>query len=790
MVMPGRKSAEKSWRAWWVWLGVLLTSAWLLRGIHVAGGAGGAGGVGAHDVRGFVSDLVMAWLWLGLGSWAFRRFGFGLFLALVWTAVQVANYEHLTALGALPRLVNIHYLWDPTFFHGSVLPVLFAPRTWGLFLLTAGAAWAAFRLGHGRLGGSLGGCGWTPWLVTAGLLLTATLWPLSPALPGWRQANALELGLREISSDVVRAVKGSSERSVDPRIGAELPADDTAADLSGRLRMPRAEGKNVLLILVESLGGGAFPSLLEAQGLDHIPGLLPRTDELFRSGWMYSNFISMQRQTQRGTYALLCGRAPRLAGGLSKMTELIKQRGEEVLDCLPERLRRAGYQTAYLQAAHLPFSLKDQFMPKAGFERILGERWFTEAHIWGKWGVDDKTFFEGALQTVEQMSAEPRPFFLTLLNVGTHHPYAVPEDFEAPFDKHSFPWSMSYLDGQLVEFLGDLKGRGLLENTVVILTSDEAVGLDRGQGDFSQMVDQAWGFLGVLTPDGSSGWVAEPYAQSDLPLSVLDLLGVVPGLPEDGDELPYSGRSLFRQYERPRTLAFGNVFLNRIAGVGLDGRLYGCKVDASECAKWRVPSNQLFSDLRVEEPIGDGELGFLFRHVKSSDRLHRSETQHGFGSRAGGAQPIAYEFGLIRRKTISSSDAFLAERPWIFDGQRYTVSPRSLVEVDVQVTVSSSPGQGPIRVRQELIVADGPMLHEEEASLSDGQSIRFHFVYRVGEDPLRRFECRFGVVDPGQGDWEMVFDRARLRITPLADHESEPPAGASALAESALKRGG
>ncbi len=725
----------------------------------------------------------MAWLWLVLGAWAFRKFWLGLSAALLWTAIQVAAYEHLTALGALPRLANIHYLWDPMFFRGSVMPTLSAPATLGMLGLTAVAAWIAYRLNRGRLTAG----GWAPWIIGVALAIVLGLWPISEHAPGWRQANAVELGLRELGGGLVGA-GGTSETTVDPRIGAELPPDDTGPDLSGRLLLPRAEGKNVLLILVESLGGGAFPSLLESQGLDE-PGLLPQTDALFRRGWVYSNFISMQRQTQRGTYALLCGRAPRLAGGLSKMTELIKQRGEEVLDCLPERLRRAGYQTAYLQAAHLPFSLKDQFMPKAGFERILGERWFTDAHIWGKWGVDDRTFFEGALQTVEEMDAEPQPYFLTLLNVGTHHPYAVPEDHESSHEKHSFPWSMSYLDGQLVDFLGQLRDRGLLDDTVVVLTSDEAVGLDRGQGDAAQMLDQAWGFLGVLTPDGSSGWVTEPYAQSDLPLSLLDLLGVASDLPDDGDSLPFSGRSAFREYSKPRTLAFGNVFLNRVAGVGLDGRLYGCKVDASECTKWRVPAGKLFSDERSEEPIADGELGFLFRHVQSSDRLPRSSRSQGFGSRSNGAKPIAYEFGLARLTSISSSDAFLSERPWIFDGQRYTVPPRSLVEVDVQVKLTGSSPDG-IRARQELMVADGPVLFGEEASLIDGQSVRFHAVYRVGEEPLRRFECRFGVVDRGKGSWKLTFERARLRITPLVGEQGAGSADGVLVSGSASVRGG
>ena len=184
----GRGSASKALRPWWVWLGALLTSAWLLRTLH------GLGGAGAHDLRGYGSDLAMAWLWLVLGAWAFRRFFLGLLVALVWAAIQVAGYEHLTALGALPRLTNIHYLWDPTFFRGSVVPTLLAPATLGMLGLTTIASWIAYRLNRGRLAA----LGWTPWIVAAILVIGLGLWPISERAPGWRQANALELGLREL----------------------------------------------------------------------------------------------------------------------------------------------------------------------------------------------------------------------------------------------------------------------------------------------------------------------------------------------------------------------------------------------------------------------------------------------------------------------------------------------------------------------------------------------------------------------------------------------------------------
>ena len=47
---------------------------------------------------------------------------------------------------------------------------------------------------------------------------------------------------------------------------------------------------------------------------------MPRLDDLARGNLSFTHFFTLQRKTNRGVYALLCGDLPNLAGGLPKMS--------------------------------------------------------------------------------------------------------------------------------------------------------------------------------------------------------------------------------------------------------------------------------------------------------------------------------------------------------------------------------------------------------------------------------------------------------------------------------------
>jgi arylsulfatase A-like enzyme len=165
-----------------------------------------------------------------------------------------------------------------------------------------------------------------------------------------------------------------------------------------------------------------------------------------------------------------------------------------------------------------------------------------------------------------------RPFFAFLNYFDAHAPYVPPQGWEGRFGirpkpprDYEFLFSImgidsssllkrdivlardcyddciAFLDEQLGRLLDQLRRQGLLDNTVVIITSDhgEAFGdhghFGHGPGLYLEEIGVP---LVILSPGAPAGRVVEtPVSLRDLPATVVDLLGLSAGS-------PFPGRSL------------------------------------------------------------------------------------------------------------------------------------------------------------------------------------------------------------------------------------------------------
>lgn len=321
-----------------------------------------------------------------------------------------------------------------------------------------------------------------------------------------------------------------------------------ASDLTGASLLPETrKAKNVLIIAMEGMTG-----LYLKQARDHIivdgdkpPILLSKLSTFAEQGMVTPDYITHSHQTIRGLYSILCADFDKLTIGAPKAVE-IQNSPDRASRCLPAQLRENGYSTHFLQGAGLAFMGKDRIMPFIGFDQAHGNEWFTKPrHLKFGWGVDDKTFFEGSLSYIDKLQRESRrqpnkPWMLTMLTVGTHQPYAVPEKMVAKYASRKEA-SVAYLDGAVTEFLASLKRRGVLKDTLVIITSDESHG--------SEVADwvSSWGLNIIVAPEAKTLPKINPgkFAAYDISASVLDYLNIHTDTP---------GRSLFRQYEAPREM--------------------------------------------------------------------------------------------------------------------------------------------------------------------------------------------------------------------------------------------
>ena len=683
------------------------------------------------DLRGVLADAAASLIFAGALAALSRWSGFarwvGALLTVVWSLVHFANYEHIRELGSVVDFTYAGYVLDEAFLRGSVLapthPVLLVTTTAVAALLAAVALGAHRRYPV-----------WPPTLAGIALLVLLALLPKSAAAATWRQVDLVSEQIRRFSRP--SASGGAGERAATAQLATR--------DLSGSMIIaaePRA--RNVLLVILEGVSGAYLPSLREPHGFSS-PITMPRLDRIARRGLSYSNFIATQRQTNRGEYAILCGEYPKLLSAEAKMTE---RAGTGPIDCLPTAMREAGFSTTYLQAAPLPFMMKDQFMVQAGFDRVLGDDWFTTAHNRNHWGVDDRTFLDSGADLVLELDRAPEPWFLTLLTVGTHHRYNVPPDFECDAEPGSAAWAFSYLDLAVGEFVARLDQAGVLDDTLVLITSDESQASEEGASDARNLLTHGWGFLIALLPSAESELVDQVFAQPDIPISVLDSLGL------DSRRPNWTGRSVFRRYDKGRDVYWGNTYLGIVAGLSPELDLTICTEDFADCRVAQTEPGELLRPLGPLRPATTEETARLERAARNSLAMHAEETEHRRVTLISGNHPVIRTSG----------------QQYVFGGQFLTLPAGSDTVVELVVTLKGRSGW--VDFAHNFLVGLRPR-HVWSDRLEVGETLELRYTVGTGSI-LEMVECRLWITDFEGEDLTLEFQKATLDITTLP--ASSPP---------------
>lgn len=472
----------------------------------------------------------------------------------VWSILQSCNVELVLAVGRMPSVADIVYLVDPTMIHNSLEGGGLAHPGYLLALLITGALAVALRLLAGPLAPQPG--------------LRAICWLLILLSPLHVAARQLDLAAdpwRQFAIFHKLAAEGISQLwHADDDTKAQAWANLHVAglnqlDLAGRRLMERGQAKNVLLVVMEGISGADIDQVREAAGYTWDERPMPRLSALAMEyqAMHTPDFVVHNHQTIRGLYSLLCGDYPKLDGSTPKATELLALKGKSGT-CLPAQLASHGFSTNFLQAAGLAFMSKDKAMPRMGFQTTQGRESITgpqDQLI--AWGWDDKAFFAGALTKINTLRRHRQPWFLTLLTVGTHQPYGAPTAYLERYHSEKRA-ALAYLDDSVSEFLSRLKQSGVMDDTLVMVTSDES----HGAGDLR--LSGAWGVNLIFAPERERlpRFKSGVYGHIDVETSVLDYLD----LPITGG---IGGRSLFRDYDGGREMiSYTNGFLRHLGKAG------------------------------------------------------------------------------------------------------------------------------------------------------------------------------------------------------------------------------
>ncbi|MDR7057682.1 phosphoglycerol transferase MdoB-like AlkP superfamily enzyme [Pseudomonas koreensis] len=503
---------------------------------------------------GFLSDLAVGSL---LVVALHRRAWWQALPVLVfWALLAIATAELVSAVGRLPTPSDIHYLIDPQFVENSTGGGLAHPAL-TIALLGALVFWLVTQfVGRGLSRPALPRFVWVaPIVLFAAHWGTQNLWPNDG--DAWRLYNLPH----QLLASEVADLQIQAEEWLDGDIEEPTPAMAglTDVDLIGqKLLAAPGQARNVLIIALEGIPGAYIRANREAIGSHYQEDLMPNLSRWAERGMNTPDYVLHTHQTIRGLYAMLCGDYDKLNNGTPKGVEMLTLT-ERNQACLPAQLREHGFSTHYLQGAGLRFMAKDKIMPHIGFDATHGLEWFSNSnYLEFPWGKDDKAFFEGALDYVGQLKKHKQPWMLTLLTVGTHQPYSAPEDYLQRYETPKQA-AVGYLDDALDQFLSGLERQGVLNDTLVVITSDESHGID------GVRLASSWGFNLTLAPEQAQlpRLNAGVYGHVDLSTSILDYFDLpVP--------TALSGRSLFRDYDSGREImSFTNGKLRYHNGQGI-----------------------------------------------------------------------------------------------------------------------------------------------------------------------------------------------------------------------------
>jgi hypothetical protein len=328
-----------------------------------------------------------------------------------------------------------------------------------------------------------------------------------------------------------------------------------------------------------------------------------------------------------------------------------------------------------------------------------------------------------------------------LLTVGTHHPFNAPEDFQSDYELGSGGWAMDYLDHAIGFFLQELGDRGLLTDTLVLITSDESRETKPGASDEASMLSQSWGFLIALTPSGDSGVVDEPFMQLDVPISVLDYLG----LSDPANRL--GGRSVFRTYATTRHLFWGNTYLDLVAGLSSTGELAFCDGAFRTCRGAQLTGRNVFSPGIELSSLDPSTVGWLQRGVEESMLASVAANED-------------RELLLMRPGFTSLREGYSLQ--YVFGGQFLTIPAGIQAEIEIEMELVGPIG-GAVRFGHNLII-DWKQQYLRTGRLGVGEAVRVRYTV-LSEVTVNNVDVRFWVEAVNMGGLKVVTKTARITMS-------------------------
>ena len=287
-------------------------------------------------------------------------------------------------------------------------------------------------------------------------------------------------------------------------------------------------GKNVVILIVESMGKEYIGSLNPDLDGGHYQGYMPFVDRLVKKSLTFEYSFSNGRISMDAM--------PSILSGLPMMVEPIFLTPASLndMDGISSMLGREGYSTAFFHGGHNISMGFSAYAHSIGYEHYFGLDEYCKSpkhggmDDWdGKWAIWDEPFLQFTLDNIEEMK---QPFLATVFTASSHHPYHVPEQYrDSLVDENgglAIHKCVRYTDLALRRFFERASREPWYNNTIFVLVADHT---NESNHDF-YLTDLGFYCIPIIfyAPDGTLAPrydTASIAQQTDITPTLLHMLG-------------------------------------------------------------------------------------------------------------------------------------------------------------------------------------------------------------------------------------------------------------------------
>jgi len=233
---------------------------------------------------------------------------------------------------------------------------------------------------------------------------------------------------------------------------------------------------NVLLVVLESFDA-EFIEKATPEGEQYTPVF----NRLISRGVFVDRFYANSVQTCKGHFAILFSVLPSIRG------KEYRQFSDVRCLSLAEVLQRRGYETLYFQGyGDLDFDGTRSYLSRNGFAAIRRAEDFMTSQqkerIWG-WGPEDRQVYDAFFRYADRnrmLASGAKPLFAMISTIANHMRFdEVPRTERQLYPeprsiREAYANSLRLSDAHLGSLIDELQRRHLLDDTIVVITSDHA----------------------------------------------------------------------------------------------------------------------------------------------------------------------------------------------------------------------------------------------------------------------------------------------------------------------------